>query len=384
MMPDTEQQLRARLGPALDELQLRPAPLAAIVRDGRKAKVRKRISLAASLAAGAAVVTAAALTLPSVLSGPAPAPPLSTHYHVTANSPGPLSPPGQIASGKINGVAWSVRAKFERPDYFFTGIGTFIPQGTSLPGRYTTGDPVDGFLTALAGTAIQVDAVRADVTLVRVGLTNGQVLSLRPVAAIGAGNARLIAFATPDFRDVLSLTAFGKQGEIGYEIPWTGHTWFMVGQWLKPGQPALPRPQTAVTGSGTAFGHSWRQLVSSGPWGWCGEGDIDGGGGAGVCAAVLPALRPGVYYQDAGFAGGSVIGKSGLIMSAQVADSVAVIEFTTRSGQHTWVRPRRVGGRAFVSFASTTDAKAPQTVIRWAAYDGHHHLLGSGSAEQAP
>jgi len=95
---------------------------------------------------------------------------------------------------------------------------------------------------------------------------------------------------------------------------------------------------------------------------------------------VLPPLRPGQYYQIAGFAGGSAIGQSGLIASAEVANSVAVIELTNRSGQHSWVRPHRIGGRAFVSFATAINQHAPDAVIRWAAYDGQHHLLGSGPA----
>jgi hypothetical protein len=229
-----------------------------------------------------------------------------------------------------------------------------------------------------SGPAIQVAGVRADVTLVKVRLTNGQVLSLRPVAAVGASNASVIAFAVPDYRDVLAIEAFGKHGEIGYTVPWTGHSWFMIGRWLRPGQPALPRPQTAVIGAGTAFGHSWSQLVSAGPWGWCGQGDIDGRGGGGGCITVLPPLRPGQYFQIAGFAGGSAIGQPGLILSAEVADSVAVVELTTHSGQHRWVRPQRVAGRSFISFAqATATGSDPQIVVGWAAYDRHHHLLES-------
>ncbi len=379
MKTDAERQLQARLGPALDGLLPRPAPLAAIVRDGRRVRARKWISRATGLAAAAAAVTAATLTLPSFFAGPAPAPPLTTHYHVTANVPGPHSPTGLIANGQVNGVPWSVRASFTRLGYFFTGVDTYASPGSDiLPSRDAQGDPVDDFLQEYgAGRAIQVDAVRADVTLVKVSLTNGQVLSLRPVAAIGPANASLVAFATPDYRDVLAIEAFNKNGEIGYTVPWTGHTWFTIGRWLQPGQPALPQPQTAVIGSGTAFGHSWRELLSVGPWGWCSQGDVDGSGGGEGCSAALPALRRGQYYQAEGFAE-SVLGKSGVILSAEVADSVATIELTTRSGQHTWIRPHRVGGRSFISFATAIDSQAAQNVIRWAAYDGHHHLLGSG------
>jgi hypothetical protein len=378
LMTETERQVRARLEPVLDGLMLGPPPLAAIVRDGRRIRVRKRITFAAGLAAAAGLVIAATLTLPSVLSGPAGVPPVTTHYHVTANPPGPQSRRGLVASGKVNGAPWSVRAKGGGSGYLFTGVDAYVSGGSSgnLPSRYAHGDPVEAFLGSATGPAIQVDAVRADVSLVRVRLTNGQVLSLRPVAAVGAGNASLVAFAMPDYRDVLAIEAFNGGGEISYTVPWTGHIWFLTGRWLKPSQPALPPPRTAVIGSGTAFGHSWRQLVSVGPWGWCGQGDIDGRGGGGECTAMLPPLRPGQYYQTAGFAGGSAIGQSGLIWSAEVADSVALVELTTRSGQHSWIRPHRVGGRSFVSF----DRPAPQASFRWVAYDRHHHLLGTGSA----
>ncbi len=378
-MIETERQVRARLDPALGGLVPGPPPLAAIVRDGRRIRVRKRITLVADVAAAAALVIAATLLLPLILSGAAPVPAQTTRYHVSANPPGPHSAPGLIASGKVNGVPWSVRATVSGSGYLFTGVNTYISTGAggTLPARYAQGDPVQGFLGSGGNPAIQVDAVRADVTLVRVSLTNGQVLSLRPVAAVGAGNAKLVAFAMPDNRDVLAIEAFNGRGEISYTVPWTGQTWFLIGRWLKPGQPAEPRPQTVVIGSGTAFGHSWQQLVSVGPWGWCAQGDIDGAGGGGECIAALAQLRPGQYYQLAGFASGSAVGQSGLIWSAEVANSVAFIELTSRSGEHSWIRPHRVGGRSFVSFPSANGAHG---VIRWAAYDRQHHLLGSGSA----
>jgi hypothetical protein len=384
VMTETEQQVRARLDPALAAVIPGPPPLAAIVRDGRRIRVRKRIRSAAGLVAAAALVVVAMLTLPSALSGPAPVPPLTTHYHVTANPPGPHSPPGLIASGRVDGVSWSVRAELSGAGYFLTGVNIYISKGATgnLPGRYAQGDPVDPFVESFSpGPAIQVEAVRTDVTLVRVRLTDGQALSLRPVAAAGPANASLIAFAVPDDRDVLAIEAFNEHGEIGYAVPWAGHTWFDLGRWLAPGRPALPRPQTAVIGSGTAFGHSWSQLVSVGPWGWCGQGEVTGDGsseGGGGCIASLPPLPAGQYYQLAGFAGGSAIGQSGLIWSAEVASSVALVELTTRSGQHSWVRPHRLGGLSFVSFSSAI--AGPQTVVRWAAYNRHHHQLGRGSA----
>lgn len=383
-MTETETQLRGRLNPELDGFAPGPPPLAAIVADGRRIRMRKRITVAAGVAVAAAVAIVAGLTLPSIVAGPPAAPSLTTHYHVTANPPGPQSSPGQVASGKVNGRPWSVRATVSGHGYLFTGVSTYVSRGANgnLPGRYRAGDPVEEFLGSGAGPAIQVDAVRADVTRVEVMLTNGQTLSLRPVAAVGPSNASLVAFAMPDYRDVVSIEAFNGRGEISYTIPWTGHTWFMTGRWLKPGQPALPRAQTVEIGSGTAFGHRWRQLVSVGPWGWCGQenvNDLSGGG----CTTVLSPLRPGQYFRDVGFAGGLLIGKSGMISCAQVADSVAVIELTTRSGQHSWTRPHRVGGRSFVSFASASGlqaATAPLTVVRWTAYDQYHHVLGTGTA----
>jgi hypothetical protein len=379
MMNDTERQLQAGLGPALDRLVPGPPPLAAIVRDGRRVKVRKRISLAAGLVAVAAVVVALSLTLPSLLSNSSSVPPLTTHYRVTANPPGPHSPSGLIASGKVDGAAWSVRAEKRGGEYFLTGVDSYASGGADgiLPGRYANGDPVSLFVASFDQQAIQVAGVRTDVTLVQVRLTNGQVLSLRPVPAVGASNASLIAFAMPDYRDVLAIEAFGKRGEIAYTVPWTGHTWLTTGRWLKPGQPALPRPQTAVIGAGTAFGHSWSQVLAVGPWGWCGQGNVDGHGGGGDCTAALTPLRPGQYFELDGLAG-SALGQAGVIFAAEVAGPAAFIEVTTRSGQHTWIRPHRVGGLSFVSFATSTGT-GPQTVIGWAAYDRHHHLLASGS-----
>ncbi len=384
-MTEVERQLQARLTPVLDELMPGPAPVAAIIRDGRRVRARRRLSSVTGLAA-AAVLVIAAPSLPSLFSGPA-VPPVTAHYHVTVRPPGPSAPSGLIASGMVNGAPWSVRA--ERGlgrGYMFTGVDIYVSAGArgNLPDRYAHGDPVQMFLGSATGPAIQVEAVRTDVTLVWVALTNGQVLALRPIAAISASRARLIAFAVPDYRDVIRITAFSNRSEIGYIVPWTGQSWFSTGRWLRPGQPAFPRPQTAVTGSGTAFGHSWRQIVAAGPWGWCGQGDVDGHGAAGVCIGALPPLRPGQYYQTAAFASGTVMG-AGLIWSAQVADSVAVVELTTRSGQHLWIRPHRAAGRWFISFSSAINLRsgpAPLTVVRWAAFNQHHHLLAAGPADQ--
>jgi hypothetical protein len=384
---DMELQLQARLAPALEDLVPGPAPLAAIIRDGRRVRVRRRISLTTGLAAAAVLVIAGSLTLPSLLSRTAVVPPLTTHYHVTVTPPGPKSPNGLIAAGTVNGVPWSVRAERESHGaYLFTGLNIYASTSIgNLPGRYARGDPLDGILGSLSQSAYQVEAVRADVVLVHVTLTDGQVLRLLPIAATGARNASLIAFAVPDYRDVVRIEAFGKHGEIGYTVPWTGHSWLYTGRWLKPDQPALPQPRTAVIGSGTAFGQSWRALVAVGPWGWCGNTEVGSRLGGG-CFAGPPPLRRGQYYRAVGFAGGLLFGKSGEIEAAEVADTVVFVELTTRSGQHTWVRPHSVGGRWFVCFSSGTDLRAgsaPLTVVRWAAYDRRHHLLATGSAQRS-
>ena len=96
MSIDDERELRQRLGAVLDTITPRPAPVDAVVRQGRNVMIRRRIAVVA----GAAAVAVAGFTAPAWLHlrspGLPPAAPL-----VTVVPPGPHPAAGLIASGVV-------------------------------------------------------------------------------------------------------------------------------------------------------------------------------------------------------------------------------------------------------------------------------------------
>lgn len=71
MSIDEERELRQRLGAVLDTITPRPAPVDAVVRQGRNVMIRRRIAVVA----GAAAVAVLGLTAPGWLHRQAAAPP---------------------------------------------------------------------------------------------------------------------------------------------------------------------------------------------------------------------------------------------------------------------------------------------------------------------
>jgi hypothetical protein len=369
--------LRDRLGAALDRHTPGPAPFDAIVRQGRTAVIRRRLSAAAGIAVCAALAVITPFALRSA--GSPPAQHLGTHYRVTVRPPGPGSPAGLVASGTVGRTRWkwTVRRPAGGQDVSdcLTAYGSVNCDGDPLndqrPGMAgqlaifgEIGQGPNGLLGVIA-------AVRADVAELKVGLTNGQTLMLRPVAALGPKHASYVAFAVPASQAVTEIEAFSRHRQIGYTVPFTGLGSVEVMRWLAPGQPALPAPVTYLIGSGSVHGYAWSVRLYVGPWGSCIGGttvntdyctpdsvsQLGNGKAAGVITRAFDVGTQRTYF----FVGNAV-------------PSVSRVVISLRDGRS--VRPHllRLPGMSFYAYPSERGNPA----IRWAAYDASGSELASG------
>lgn len=292
-----EGQLRSRLSVALDQLDAGPLPLEAVVRQGRAVMIRRRALTTAALV----IVAVAALTVPRLARDLAAPPPSSpTRYHITVNPPGITSPKGLIAYGRVitslNDTPWSVSGAgsgskthlhwhmgswrlYSGGQLFTLGAGSWGDMNY-LPAF--PANPVSVFDVAYDNPQLVAFAVRADVSYLLASLSDGQTVTLHPVAVLGRSRPRLVAIAVPSQTSITEISAYSAKGELGYTVPYgvlsppqpsrfqveaSGD--FQLLRWLRPGQPALPRPVTYTIGRGTANGTSWSEQLKVGPWGTC-------------------------------------------------------------------------------------------------------------------
>lgn len=386
MSVEDERDLREQLGTALHRFTPGPAPLNAVVGQGRTVMIRRRMLAAFGLAA----VAAAAVITPFALrqANQPPAPAGSAHYWVAVSPPGPGSSKGLVAYGTINHQRWQLAVTLES----FSGQqsvcfgGGACRQGSPAPAS-ASGSPVS--LTGSIAVRNQIDygTVRTDVAYVQVKLTNGQALRLRPVAVFGRRYARYVAFAVPFSSDVTEVSAFSKHTGLGYAIPFTAAGNIGICRWLRPGQPALPAPATYKIGSGTAAGHAWSAAIYVGPWGTyiasnvAGHGD---GGTASECYADFgSALKPGQLVL-ARFGYTAIISyPTAAISLGQTAPSVSYLILSRADGGTIRVQTVWVGRLKFGAYVTALDVAgrpvSKALVVRWTAYDDSGRKLGSGT-----
>jgi hypothetical protein len=370
-----EQDLRVRLGAALDDIAPRPVPLDAVVTRGRSVLIRRRVTAAA---VGLAVLAAAAL-MPALVHALHRAPPVTPHYHVTVAKPGPGSPPGLVASGLVNHARWQQR--------YLLGHGTQVcvsaaprsegctggppPRGQGGSPASLIGDP-GGFARLPGGRWVKIQMlygyVRQDVDRLRVELSNGQVLALHPVAVFGRRYASYVALAVPFAAAVTQVTAYSANGEVAHTVPFTGGGSIEIIRWLAPDQPAVPRPASGSAGSGTIGGRPYAVRGWVGPWGSCFTSrtlPMD------VCSDHAGALRPGTVVR-------------GLVSSHETPLSLTVLQaaswvsylIVTRShGSALRLRPEIIGGQKYIVLPGLDH----DNDVSWTAYDTAGRILGSGA-----
>ncbi len=353
-----------------------PAPPSRYAAIRRRATEHRRRQLAGA-AAAVAILVAAAIAIPLGLRhfGPQPPSAPSRHYHVSEYPPGPHSPQHLIGYGVVNHLRWNMFV-YRQASNFCWGA-TFPPvPGMSggcnnwpPPPASNDGNPASD-VTAV-GTTEQVDvgSTRSDVSYLRIFYNNGQVLTVHPVAVFGRRYAGFFAFPAPYSAAMTEVAAYSRTGELAYAIPFNGDGNISLVRWIPSGQPALPRPATAVIGSGVASGGRWRLLASVGPWGTCFSGRP---AGATSCydqvgwtlGRKATASVTGTMYVE------SKIGYS----YGHARPDVAYLVFTTARGLTTRANTVTVNGTRFFAFASLQQ----DPVVRWAAYDASGHQLAAG------
>jgi hypothetical protein len=366
---DDERDVRAWLGAALDEVDPGPVPLGGIMRKGRAALIRRRLAVAAAAAAVLAVTVAGPVLAHrfQALTGPAG----PTHYQVTVRPPGPGAPRGLIASGRVNGRHWQVtgtRLVTGTPTVCLAATATQTGCYQGSLRAWQTGDPAALTIGLGTGPLVTVGTVRDDVAYLRVTLGNGQVLTLRPVAILGPGYARFVAFAVPASTAVAQISAYSRRAELAYTVPFTGWDQVETVRWLQPGQPPRPRAARYLIGSGTVSGQPWSMYAYAGPWGVC-------LGGAGYGSTCVPV---GIGQLTGGRAAQLMLvsaGQGGTNYAVVAATPAARYLLVTRAdGSTARVATTRAGAARFAAFASSRGNK----VTRWAAYSATGRRLASG------
>jgi hypothetical protein len=301
-------ELKEDLDRALRSVTFGEAPVDRAMRDGRRRRNRRRLTVLAGAAAIVAVAGSypaltrnAASTTPSPATGrthtPSPSHTASPHRDpvITSGPPADTIHSGMIARGTIGGAQWSVaisggggvrdQACFSAFAGADTGpaahsagqvLESCAPNAADLA-TYSAPDPAGftaGIGTATGGTATYVAAlgtVAPDVTYLTLDFADGQQLKLVPVSYLGR---RFVAWLAPTSMTVTRLTAHlgtahAANGQIETAVPYQAPGRLPVfSLWLKPGQPVPPRASGAI-GGGTKDGRVWSVTADEGPWGTC-------------------------------------------------------------------------------------------------------------------
>jgi hypothetical protein len=352
----------------------------------RRAVLHRRRQLAA-IAAAVAVLAVAAVTIPLGLR--AIAPPMAPGSNHLSEVPPPGDRGSLVATVTMNGKPWRVLLSHWSGHPRGAGPGLcadirpgsgLICQGGPVAAASGNGDPADVSFGISLGAQWQapelnIATVRSDVTSLRIGYTNGQVLTLHPVQVFAGPYARYVVIASPRLGSVETVTAFAGHRDLGYAIPFGGEPEVNLPHWLRPGQPAPPRPVTRVIGSGTVEGTSWTETVTVGPSGTC----LYGSGGDSVCAPVTGSeLSRGQLISPIG--GVSVQDISVRIYPGEAAPSVSYLVLTLQDHSAVRVPVVALRGRRFFACA---DAQGNR-IVRWAAYDAAGHLLVTSKPGQVP
>jgi hypothetical protein len=327
MSIDDQRELRQRLDGALEAITPSPAPVAAILRKGKTMRTRRRIGVAAGLAAAVGIALAApSLVHQFVRQEPiAPTRPVLAVY-----PPGPHPPPGQIAWGTINGKRWQIAVS--------SGSG---PQGQCLEIDQNYAPACGSAMTASAdpsvpvlfagsgynGVTYQYGVTQPDVARVVIALADGAQLTLRPYRLHGQ---RWVAFAVPSGQAIARATAYSARSELAFAIPFDGY--FNV--WLSPGSRGLPRA-TYKIGSGVVNGVAWSDVLHAGPWGYCFPS-------VGACLQTQSRAAMGNS-----FGGAATIAGGNLIVQGSASPSVAYVVGTLSDGSTVRARAVDAGGPKF-------------------------------------
>jgi hypothetical protein len=215
-----ESLLRAELERELAAVHPGAPPLDAVLRRSHAVRVRRR---AFALGWTAAALAAVAAAVPGITYLARPQPPAAPIRHqITDYPPSPGAPSGQIASGTVDGVKWSVRAGEGSGSQGFCFWPAESPTTQDGP---MCGEPKaafypiddDGGSGPPVGPFFQYLEVQPQIARVVVRFADGQTLSLHPVTIDGH---HVTAFALPPALPVEELIGYAADGkELGFTAP---------------------------------------------------------------------------------------------------------------------------------------------------------------------
>ena len=208
---------------------------------------------------------------------------------------------------------------------------------------------------------------------------------MRPVNLFGRKYARYVAFAVPYAAAVRRISAYAQHSELAYAVPLTAGGNVIADRWLRPGQPAGPKPASYKIGSGHAYGYAWSTTLYVGPWGACLVSSTARNGTRTVITAcylhpdLQLELAPGQLYRASK---GPSLGGYRTAVIAQTSPAVSYLILTKADGSHARVGAVAAGRWRFCEYVTpipvTGRPVSPATVVRWTAYNSSGAVLGSG------
>ena len=367
MAINDERDLHERLDRALETITPGPASVEDAVRRGKAIRRRRHWLGAAGVAVACAGLVAGLVVLVS-------RPPEETRSYASQTDGNPtMTAPdassGVIASGTIDGRSWRLDARAPGTHGVSAEQEIVGVSGSAFGdvGMYETvpalhapsAVPVTFSGISSPEAQAQYGAIRADVSYVKVRLSDGGVLTVHPVTLFGV---RVVGFAVPAAQQITEVIAYSRDGEIAVAIPFNdpgGRAYF--GNWLRPGQQAGPRGSRLI-GSGTFTApeplgrQPWSATAYTGPWGVC------------VKAAWSRITNVGCVTDTSGPGTRLLFATIGAwqVYCGVATPAVTRIVVHRPDGSSVQVRPVAVGDRKFFAFGVSRGAGA----LSWTAYDG--------------
>lgn len=312
----------------------------------------------------------------NVASPPANPPAKEPSYHITERPPGRGAPAGLVATGTLSGKRWQLYVWRAKGGLLCWSTGPrrngSVCSGPGPQASRRSGPPALLVSSPGPGQSVGVGTVRSDVTSLTVAYSNGQVLTVRPVAALGRRYASYFALPVPSFSYAVDkITAWSHERDIGYAVPFAYGS-LVLERWLRPGQTPGPTPAGGTIGSGTVGGTRWWLDVYLGPWGTCFFKAGDPGFGSSCYTATAWQPQPGAVARISLVSLGDT---SPYLLAGEAAPAVRYVVVTTPAGVTSRVRTTLVGSRRFFATAWPPDGNG---YLRWAAFGSSGRELGSG------
>jgi hypothetical protein len=378
-------ELHEELDRTLRALPVGEAPVERARRDGRRLRVRRRVTLLAGALAVAAVAAgypalarSTAMTPATPLTGtgtPSAAP--SSHDPLVTDGPAlPGAVAGDVAQGTVGGGWWQVLVHQPSaanpvpadPCVSFslstqgtsacTDLSTYLSQPANLPAAFTE--------MSEGATEASIGQVADDVDYLVLTFTDGQQLKLIPVTVSGE---RYVAWVAPDSMTVARVVAhLGSanfdSGQTSAAVPFDQPGQPPIfGLWQAQGQPAAPRAEGTV-GAGTAGGRVWSVAADEGPWGTCFVPDT-------ASVTCVPVRQLPATEVLGGWGGNPPYGPA----FGSAAPGVAMVKIKLSNGKSVEAKTAAVGNEHLFAFW-TGKAVFP---VSWTAYSATGKQVGKGT-----